>query len=52
LSHGFPALLQRFTLEKTPSQSMMLEKPVGQITPLPLGVGLEMTWWLAEWFVG
>jgi dihydroorotase len=46
--YGFPASTQTFQLEKTPSQSALLETPAGSITPLPLGLGVEMTWSLKQ----
>ena len=42
--YGFPASTQRFQMEKAPSQTPLLETPAGPITPLPLGLGIELTW--------
>lgn len=42
--YGFPASTQRFVLEKTPSSTALLETPAGPVTPLPLGLGLELPW--------
>ena len=42
--YGFPASTQRFSMEKAPSQTVALETPAGPVTPLPLGLGLELTW--------
>lgn len=42
--YGFPASTQRFQMEKAPSQTPLLDSPAGPITPLPLGMGLELTW--------
>ncbi len=42
--YGFPASQQRFVMEKKPSQSVLLETPAGPVTPLPLGLGLELAW--------
>lgn len=42
--YRFPASTQRFQMEKAPSQTTPLETPAGTITPLPLGLGLELTW--------
>jgi dihydroorotase len=42
--YGFPASPQRFTMEKSPSQTPILDTPAGPVTPLPLGMGLELTW--------
>ena len=42
--YGFPASTQRFTMEKAPSQTPILDTPAGPVTPLPLGMGTELTW--------
>lgn len=42
--YGFPASTQRFQMEKTASQTPILETPAGPVTPLPLGMGIELTW--------
>jgi len=42
--YGFPPSTRQFQMVKTPSQSLPLETPAGPITPLPHGLGLEMTW--------
>ena len=42
--YGFPASSQRFTMEKTVATSAILETPAGTVTPLPLGMGMNMTW--------
>jgi dihydroorotase len=42
--YGFPASPQHFQMEKAASQTPLLETPAGPITPLPLGMGLELTW--------
>jgi dihydroorotase len=42
--YGFPASTKTFQMEKAPSKAALLETPAGPITPLPLGLGLEMTW--------
>lgn len=42
--YGFPASPQRFRMEKAPSQTPLLETPAGPVTPLPTGLGLELTW--------
>ena len=46
--YGFPASPQRFEMEKAPSQPPVLETPAGPITPLPLGMGAELTWRLVR----
>ena len=45
--YGFPASPQRFTMEKAPSQTPILDTPAGPVTPLPLGMGMELTWKIA-----
>lgn len=45
--YGFAPSAQRFQLEKAPSSSTPLETPAGSVTPLPTGLGLEMTWRIA-----
>ena len=42
--YGFPASSQRFQMEKAPSQTSILETPAGPVTPLPAGMGIELTW--------
>jgi dihydroorotase len=42
--YGFPASTQRFQMEKTPSQTCLLETPAGPVTPLPTGMGIDLTW--------
>jgi dihydroorotase len=42
--YGFPASTQRFRMEKAASHTPVLETPAGQVTPLPAGLGLELTW--------
>ena len=42
--YGFPASPQRFRMEKAPSQTPLIETPVGPVTPLPLGMGIELSW--------
>jgi dihydroorotase len=42
--YGFPASPQHFQIEKAASQMPILETPAGSVTPLPLGMGLELTW--------
>lgn len=46
--HGFPPSQQRFRMEKTPSRTFVLETPAGPVPPLPSGLGLELTWRLAD----
>jgi dihydroorotase len=42
--YGFPPSQQEFQMSKIPSQSRILETAAEPITPLPLGLGIEMTW--------
>ena len=42
--YGFPASLQRFQMEKATSPTPLLETRAGPVTPLPLGMGIELTW--------
>ncbi|MEY4483044.1 MAG: dihydroorotase, partial [Verrucomicrobiota bacterium] len=41
---GFPASTQRFQMDKAASQTLILETPAGPVTPLPAGMGIELTW--------
>ena len=45
--YGFPASAKRFVMEKTPSNAVILETSAGPVTPLPAGMGIEMTWRIA-----
>lgn len=42
--YGFPASQQRFVMEKVALKMELLETPAGPVTPLPVGMGLELTW--------
>lgn len=42
--YEFPASSQRFALDKAPSTTAVLETPAGVVTPLPVGMNLELTW--------
>lgn len=42
--YGFPASQQRFQMRKEPSQAALLDTPAGPVTPLPLGLNVELTW--------
>jgi len=42
--YGFPASTRHFQMEKAPSQTSRLDTPAGPVTPLPLGMGVELTW--------
>jgi dihydroorotase len=42
--YGFPASPQHFQMEKASCHTPLLETSAGPITPLPLGMGLELTW--------
>jgi len=46
--YGFPPSKHHFQMEKAPSQSLLLETPAGPVTPLPLGMSVEMTWSLVS----
>lgn len=42
--YGFPASKEHFQMEKAPSKTPLFETPSGPITPLPLGMGIELNW--------
>ena len=42
--YGFPASESTFTMEKTPSSCTELATPDGTVTPLPVGMNLQLTW--------
>lgn len=42
--YGFPASSQKFQMEKAVSKSEILETATGSVTPLPLGMGIDLTW--------
>lgn len=42
--YGFPASEKRFTMERKPSKTALLDTPAGPVTPLPTGMGIELTW--------
>jgi dihydroorotase len=42
--YRFPASTQRFQMEKAPSSTAILETPAGPVTPLPTGMGFDLTW--------
>lgn len=46
--YGFPGSEQRFQMEKAPSQTATLETLAGLVTPLPQGMGVELTWRLVQ----
>lgn len=46
--YGFPPSTSHFQLEKSPSDSAILETPAGPVTPLPTGLGIQMTWQLRK----
>ena len=45
--YGFAASKQRFQMTKETSQTAILSTPVGTVTPLPTGLGIELTWRIA-----
>jgi len=42
--YGFPVSKQTFQMEKASSSAVVLDTPAGPVTPLPVGLNLEMTW--------
>jgi dihydroorotase len=42
--YGFPVSEQRFQMEKVAQTMTLLETPAGPVTPLPVGMGMELTW--------
>ncbi|MCA1963341.1 MAG: hypothetical protein LDL31_05290, partial [Prosthecobacter sp.] len=46
--YGFPASRQTFQMQRGSCQMAPLETPAGPVTPLPLGLGLELTWRLGR----
>ena len=46
--YRFPASRQQFTMEKTSSKSVLLETPAGPVTPLPVGLGVELAWRIVD----
>jgi len=42
--YGFPSSRTTFDLIRTPSKSTILDTPAGPVTPLPMGMGLELDW--------
>jgi dihydroorotase len=42
--YGFPSSAQHFRMQKTPAQCAILETPAGPVTPLPVGLGIELDW--------
>lgn len=42
--YGFPASAETFSLVKEASTTSVLETPEGKVTPLPLGMQIELTW--------
>jgi dihydroorotase len=46
--YGFPASTQQFQMEKANSTTPLLDTPAGPVTPLPMGMGIELMWRIAE----
>jgi dihydroorotase len=46
--YQFPASPKSFIMEKAPSQTSILETPTGAVTPLPTGMGIELTWRITQ----
>ncbi|MCB1226705.1 MAG: hypothetical protein KDK99_12900 [Verrucomicrobiales bacterium] len=42
--YGFPASMERFQMERRTSQIQALATAAGPVTPLPTGLGMELTW--------
>jgi dihydroorotase len=42
--YGFPASEKNFQMEKAAQQMTLLDTPAGPVTPLPVGMGMELTW--------
>ena len=42
--YGIPLSVEQFTLTKSPSAVSKLQTPDGPVTPLPLGLNLELSW--------
>ncbi|MGK0185642.1 MAG: dihydroorotase [Verrucomicrobiales bacterium] len=42
--YGFSASKENFSLIREPSTSVAIDTPEGKVTPLPLGMQLELTW--------
>jgi dihydroorotase len=42
--YGFPPSERRFGLTRETSVSELLETAAGAVTPLPLGLGMTLTW--------
>ena len=42
--YGFPASTERFGLERSPCKTEVLETADGNVTPLPSGLNLDLTW--------
>ncbi|WP_166442760.1 dihydroorotase [Phragmitibacter flavus] len=45
--YQFPASTQTFQMHKAPSQASLLDTPNGPVTPLSVGLGIELTWQIA-----
>ena len=46
--YGFPASEQQFQMEKAAQSMTLLQTPAGPVTPLPVGMGMEMTWCISK----
>ena len=42
--YRFPVSTQTFQMERAPALTTLLETPAGPVMPLPLGLGLELSW--------
>ena len=46
--YGFATSTQTFSMTKAPSHCATLDTPAGPVTPLPVGLNLELTWTLMK----
>ena len=42
--YGFPSSSHTFQMEKVASSSTILDTPTGPVTPLPVGLGIDLSW--------
>jgi dihydroorotase len=42
--YGFPSSAKKFQMERASAPCTILDTPTGPVTPLPLGMGLELEW--------
>ncbi len=46
--YGFPASSQTFKMQKIPSSCAILDTPAGPVTPLPVGLGIDLSWSIVD----